>query len=76
MAAKDTDELMTELMNAVRAERELSSDLAQYVGEWVAVRDHEVVAHAATLAELLNQVDTDAVEGVFQVAEQGTASFF
>lgn len=41
MASNHTDDLMTELMNAVRAERELSNDLAQYVGEWIAVRDHD-----------------------------------
>jgi hypothetical protein len=63
-------------MTAVRAERELSQGLADFVGQWVAVREHQVVAHAETLAALLEQIDTSQVEGIFQVAEQGTASFF
>jgi hypothetical protein len=31
--------------------------LAKYVGRWVAVRDHEVIADAATAAELLDGLE-------------------
>lgn len=72
----ENHDLVTDLMAAVQAENQLSADLANYVGQWVAVRDHEVVAHAETLSALLEKIDSDSVEGVFQVVEQGTASFF
>jgi hypothetical protein len=67
---------MTDLMRQVDAERELAADLDAYSGEWVAVSGHRVVAHAPTLNALLEEIDPDAVEGVFQVTEQGTACFF
>lgn len=73
---RNSEQLMADLMEAVRAERKLSTDLTEYVGQWVAVRDHEVVEHGETLSALLEKVDLDSVEGVFQVVEQGTASFF
>jgi hypothetical protein len=69
-------DFITDLMSAVQAEKQLSTDLADYVGQWVAVRDHKVVADADTLSALLDKIDPDTVEGVFQVVEQGTASFF
>jgi hypothetical protein len=60
----------------VQAERRLGDTLDQYPGEWVAVRDYEVVAHAGTLEALLDQVeDSEAVE-VFQVAEDPHAACF
>jgi hypothetical protein len=51
----------------VAAERALSGKLEAYLGEWVAVRDHEVVAHAGRLHDLLAQIDPEQVDGVFQV---------
>jgi hypothetical protein len=72
----DQPNLVADLMAAVQAEKRLSDDLANYVDQWVAVRDHAVVAHAPTLSELLAKIDADKVESVFQVVEQGTASFF
>lgn len=68
--------LVTELMRQVQAETELARHLDEFAGEWVAVREHEVVAHAPTLSALLEQIDPEEVEGVFQVAEQATACFF
>jgi hypothetical protein len=65
------------LESAVNAERELSEALEAYVGRWVAVKDHKVVADAATLYDLLERVGDDEVDGVFQVVEEsGAASFF
>jgi hypothetical protein len=70
-------DLVNDLMSAaVQAEKKLSTELGDYVGKWVAVRDHEIVADADTLAALLDKIDPDSVEAVFQVVEQGTASFF
>lgn len=53
----------------LEAEKRLAKELADYVGMWVAVRDHKVVASAPSLTELLEQVDSLNVEGVFQVFE-------
>jgi len=39
-----------ELTRFQEAEEALSASLAKYVGRWVAVRDHEVIADAATAA--------------------------
>jgi hypothetical protein len=76
MQAEDENNLMADLMQAVEAEKLLSTALEQHAGEWVAVRDHEVVADASTLDELLTLVDVGEVDAVFQVAEHATASFF
>lgn len=64
------------LQKQVEAERQLSQELERYVGRWVAVRNHEVVADAETLDVLLNEVEPDSVESVFEVVEQGTACFY
>jgi hypothetical protein len=78
---EEGEELSVALLEAVRrqvdAEQRLSERLPEHAGEWVAVRDHEVVAHAATLHELMAEVDDADVEAVFKVVkEQGTACFF
>jgi uncharacterized protein DUF5678 len=73
MPTEDENDLMTDLMNAVEAEKRLSTVLEQHAGEWVAVKDHEVVADASTLDELLTLVDVEDVDAVFQVAEHATA---
>ena len=60
----------------VERERELSRDLVRFVGRWVAVQDHRVVADAPTLHELLERVTDIEVEGVFQVVEERTSACF
>jgi Family of unknown function (DUF5678) len=49
-----------ELTRFQEAEEALSVPLARYVGRWVAVRDHQVIADAATPAELLELVQGQA----------------
>lgn len=53
----------------LEAEKQLAKELADYVGKWVAVNDHKVVASAPNLDKLLEQVHLLDVEGVFQVFE-------
>ena len=66
-----------ELTRAVDAERALGDALETHAGQWVAVRDHRVVASAGTLHELLEVVDEDQIDGVLQVPkEKGAACFF
>lgn len=62
----------------VQAERELSKELENYPGQWVAVRGHEVVASADTLGELLEQVESagEEVEVLRVPAEKAAACFF
>lgn len=67
---------MTDLMAQIEAEQELARSLDAHAGRWVAVKHHQVVADADTLTALLDKIDVDSVDGVFQVAEQGTACFF
>lgn len=76
MPREESDDLMVDLMAEVQAERVLGEKLEAFAGQWVAVSGHEVVAHAESLGALLDQIDADEVDGVFQVAEQGTACFF
>jgi hypothetical protein len=62
----------------IQAEESLGKMLDAYAGEWVAVREHSVIAHAPTLDALLEQVE-EQEEGVevFRVAEdRDTACFF
>lgn len=66
-----------ELDQAVEAEERLSHALEQYAGQWVAIADHAVIAHAETLEDLLAQVEGQEVERVQQVPEHtGIACFF
>lgn len=61
----------------VRAEELLAADLASYAGRWVAIIDHRVIASAATLEELLVEVQGKEDEAeVFQVAEDGATACF
>jgi len=60
----------------VQAERRLGGTLDQYPGEWVAVRDHEVVAHASTIEALIEQIEASEEVEVFQVAEDPHAACF
>jgi Family of unknown function (DUF5678) len=65
------------LRQQVQAEKELSKSLEDYAGEWVAVRDHKVVAHAVSVEALMEQVSGEAVE-IFEVSagEGAVVCFF
>ena len=69
---------VAELDREIQAEEALAQELAKYPGEWVAVRDHAIVAHRGTLTELREQIEKAAleVEGVFRVPEADTSSCF
>jgi hypothetical protein len=73
----DLDEaLKKRLEEQLDAESELSRRLGDYVGRWVAIRDHEVVADADSLDGLLEIMPDDA-EAVLQVEENtGTVAFY
>lgn len=61
----------------VQAEEALAATLDGFAGKWVAVVGHTVVASAATLEDLLGEIQgqEDQVE-VFQVAEDGATACF
>jgi hypothetical protein len=73
----DAPDMAEVLRQQISAERELSKRLLQYAGEWVAVRNHEVVAHAATLEKLMESVigEEETVE-VFEVSTEPPAVCF
>ena len=71
-----TGNMADALLAQVRAERRLAQRLEQFKGKWVAVHNHAVVAHASTLDELMDQIDVDAVDAVFEVAEVQSAAWF
>lgn len=66
----------TELTRFQEAEEALSVQLARYVGRWVAVRDHQVIADAATPAELLELVQGQEYEAMFEVFEHSEGGCF
>jgi hypothetical protein len=61
----------------ISAEEALANKLEQYAGDWVAVRDHEIVASDTSLEGLLEQVEriSEEVE-VFQAAADSSACFY
>jgi hypothetical protein len=68
-----------ELEREIQAETNLAEELEKYAGEWVAVRQHTVFSHAASLDELLEQIsekEASSADGIFQVPEAGTACYF
>jgi hypothetical protein len=65
-----------ELTQFQEAEEALSVSLARYVGRWVAVRDHQVIADAATPAELLELVRGKKYEAMFEVPEHSEGGCF
>jgi hypothetical protein len=68
-----------ELKREIAAEEALAKKLENYAGEWVATRQHEVIAHASSLDELLEQIspeEASSAEGIFQVPEAGAACYF
>jgi Family of unknown function (DUF5678) len=76
--AQESERSLTEVLaEQVRAERRLSHRLADFKGRWVAVRDHEVVADANSLDELVELVDENQIEFVVEVPEErAPAAFF
>lgn len=66
-----------EIERALAAEEALGDSLSQYTGQWVAVRDHQVVSHADTLNALLERVDVElpTLERIFEVVEPGGICF-
>jgi hypothetical protein len=58
-----------ELIRFQAAEEALRVPLARCVGRWVAVRDHRVIADAASPAELLERVRGQEYEAMFEVLE-------
>jgi hypothetical protein len=75
----DREDMAEALRKQVAAERELSEHLRQHAGEWVAVRNHKVVAHAPTLDELMEKLrgteDEEATE-VFEVSKDPASVYF
>ena len=65
-----------EMTRFQEAEEALSVPLARYVGRWVAVRDHQVIADAATPAELLELVQDQEYEAMFEVFEHSEGGCF
>lgn len=67
---------VAELSRFQEAEEALRVPLAKYVGRWVAVRDHKVIADAATPAELLELVRDQEYEAMFEVFEHSEGGCF
>jgi hypothetical protein len=64
------------LTRQVKAEQQLSLDLDGYVGKWVAVREHQIVASEKTLERLLD-IMPDDVDAIVEVSERvGTAAYY
>lgn len=59
---------------ALRAEERLAANLNNFVGEWVAIRDHDVVCHAETLRGLLAATETQDIDRIDRILEVSTAS--
>lgn len=60
----------------IAAETELNDRLASYAGRWVALRDHQIVADAATLKELHGQIEDSAEIEIVQVADDPHVACF
>ena len=61
----------------IAAEQVLGHTLEQYGGQWVAIRQHELVASAPSLDKLLVKVQDQLQEvEVFEVAEDPNAACF
>lgn len=68
-----------ELEREIQDETVLAEELEKYAGEWVAVRQHSVMAHATSLDELLEQITEEqasGADGIFQVPESRAACYF
>jgi hypothetical protein len=64
----------------VQAEKDLGEILNDYAGQWVAVLDYEVMAHADSLEGVLGQIQGEQAEGqepvVFKVADKDVTCFY
>lgn len=60
------------LNRSIEAEKDLGRDLEKYVGKWVAVCDHAIVAYADTPEALLEQEKGQKVERRFRVTSPGS----
>jgi hypothetical protein len=60
---------VAEISRALEAEGRLATELAAYVGKWVAIRNHAVVSAADTLRDLLNRIDPAQVDRILEVTE-------
>ncbi len=69
---------VAEINKALKAERELGTILNDYAGKWVGVSEHEVVASAVTLGELVEQIEASGKTDVevIQVPEDTSAACF
>jgi hypothetical protein len=63
-----------DITKALKAEERLATDLNEFVGEWVAVRDHGVVCHAETLRGLLDATEAQDIDRIDRILEVSTAS--
>jgi hypothetical protein len=61
---------------SLAAERKLAEDLANYVGKWVALKNHKVVANARTLEELKGVVAAQSAEAWLEVPDENLPMFF
>ena len=79
MSETDPQDMAEVLRQQVAAERELSQRLRDHAGEWVAVRNHEIIASAATLEELMETMrgrDEEEEVEVFEVSAEPDAVYF
>jgi hypothetical protein len=65
-----------EISRALEAEERLALEFDDFAGEWVAIRDHRVVAHAPTLRALLDGITTTKVDRILEVPEEAALSCF
>jgi hypothetical protein len=69
-----------EIDKALRAEERLAANLNDYLGEWVAIRDHVVVCHAGTLRGVLDATETQDIDSIDRILEvssdPGSSCFF
>jgi len=76
-SAHESERSLTEVLaEQVQAERRLSHRFADFKGRWVAVRDHDVVAAADSLDELVEMIDDDQIEFVVEVPEERAPTAF
>jgi hypothetical protein len=79
VSESDPQDMADALRQQIAAERELSTHLREHAGEWVAVRNHKVVAHAPTLEELMERVrgtEGEETVEVFEVSTEPESVYF
>jgi hypothetical protein len=65
------------ITKALKAEELLAARLNDYVGEWVAIRDHKVVEHSKTLPRLLAATKDQPIDRLLEVTDDpGDSCFF